>query len=363
MKISVSLERFKRGLGAVEKIVASKSTLPVLNNVLIKAEDNQVVLSATDLEMGINYYLGGRVEKPGAITVPGRVLGNFINNLSEDKIDLEVKDNILYAQTEKSEATLNGIPADEFPTIPEVKGKEVLTINSQVIKSAINQVGFAASFDESRPILTGVYFVMSDGNLKMAATDSYRLAEKTIKVASREKASFIVPIKTIQELYRVITEPEDIKVVVSENQIMFVLSGLELVSRMIEGEYPDYKQVIPKTSKTKVIISADELMGAVKAASFFARENANNVKVSLGKNSVEISATSSQLGNFKSRLEGQVTGGDNEISFNARYLLDALGGVASEEVSLEVVGKLNPGVVKPVGKDGDIIYIIMPLRS
>ncbi|OGB74266.1 DNA polymerase III subunit beta [candidate division Kazan bacterium RBG_13_50_9] len=363
MKISVSLERFKKGLGAVEKIVASKSTLPVLNNVLIRAEDSQVVLSATDLEMGVNYYLGGKVEKPGSITVPGKVLGSFINNLSEDKITLEVKNNVLYATTEKSEASLNGIPAEEFPPIPEVKGKEVMFINSQTLKAAINQVGFAASFDESRPILTGVLFTLSGGALRMVATDSYRLAEKTVAVDTKEEASFIVPIKTIQELYRIITEPTDVKMVVSENQVMFVLPDMELISRVIEGEYPDYRQVVPKSFKTKAVLPTHELASTIKTASFFARENANNVKLTFRKGAVGIEAASSQLGSYKSQVGGDITGEDNEISFNARYLLDALGGVEGEEASIELVGKLSPGVIKTEGKKSDVMYIIMPLRS
>lgn len=363
MKISISLERFKKGLGAIEKIVASKSTLPVLNNILIKAIDNQVILSATDLEMSINYYLGGKIDKPGSITIPGKVLISFINSLNEEKIMLEVKNNILYAQTEKSEATLNGISADEFPTIPKIKGEEVLEINGQLLKSAISQVGFAASFDESRPILTGVYFVTDEKILKMVATDSYRLAEKIIKIPSKKKIHFVIPIKTIQELHRIISGPEEVKMVVSDNQVMFVLPDIELISRIIEGEYPDYEQIIPKTFKTKAVLATHELADTVKTASFFARENANNIKISFKKGMVEIKATSSQLGNFKSHLEGRVTGEDNEISFNARYLLDALGGIEDDEVSLEMVGKLNPGIIKPESKESDITYIIMPLRS
>jgi len=363
MKISISLDRFKKGLGVVERIVASKSTLPILNNVLIKAEDSQVVLLATDLEMGVKYYLGGKVEDTGSITVPGKVLGNFINSLSEDKITLEEKDNILYAKTEKSDASLNGMPADDFPTIPKIEGKEILKISGQVLKAAIGEVAFSASLDESRPILTGVYFVIGGGFLKMVATDSYRLSEKKIKISTSEECSFIVPIKTIYELQRVMTPSEDVQIIVSENQIMFVLTDLELTSRIIEGEYPDYEQIVPKSFKTTAILNTNELAGNVKSASFFARENANNVRLVFKASGLEIEATSSQLGNFKSTLSGQITGEDNEISFNAKYLLDVLDKINTEEVSLELIGKLNPGVIKPVGKDANVMYIIMPLRS
>lgn len=362
MKISVSLEKLKRGLLVLDKIVASKSTLPILNNVLIKVDENQVVLSATDLEMGINYYLGGKIEQPGIITVPGKVLGSFVGSLAEDKIELEGKDNILYAKTSRSEASLNGMPADEFPTIPEVKGKEVLEIDGALLKSAINQVGFAASFDESRPILTGVYFVIGSNTLKLVATDSYRLAEKIMEVPTTAEAKFIVPIKTIQEIYRVITGSEKIKITVSENQILFSFPDMDLVSRVIEGDYPDYEQVIPKNFKTKAIINAHDLFGVVKTASFFARESANNVKLAFTKEGIGVEASSSQLGNFKSQIAAEVTGDDNDISFNARYVLDALNGVGSESVAVELVGKLNPGVIRPA-EDRGLTYIIMPLRS
>ena len=363
MKISVSLEKLKRGLLVLDKIVASKSTLPILNNVLIKVDENQVVLSATDLEMGINYYLGGKIEQPGSITVPGRVLGSFAGSLTEDKIDLESKDSILYAKTEKSEANLNGMPADEFPSIPGVTGQEVLEIDGSLLKSAISQVGFAASFDESRPILTGVYFVVGGNTLKLAATDSYRLAEKVLEVPTKAEAKFIVPIKTIQEIYRVISGGEKIKITVSENQIMFSFPDMDLVSRVIEGEYPDYAQVIPKSFKTKATISAHELFGVVKTASFFARESANNVKLSFTKAGIGVEASSSQLGNFKSQVSAEVTGEDNDISFNARYVLDALNGIGSESVTVEMVGKLNPGLIRPADDRSGLTYIIMPLRS
>jgi len=363
MKISISLGRFKKGLGAVEKIIASKSTLPVLNNVLIKVEDNQVVLSATDLEMGINYYLGGKVESPGSITVPGKVLSNFINNLNEETINLEVKDNILTTKTNKSEATLNGISADEFPEIPKVIGKEILEINGQILKIALSQVGFSASFDESRPILTGVYFMTSDNELKIVATDSYRLAEKVLKTPTKESVSFVVPNKTIQELQRVINGSEEIKIILSNNQVLFVLPDMEITSRIIEGEYPDYKQIIPKDSKTQATLSTHDLANAVKTAGFFTRESSNNVKIAFVKDALNIEAISSQLGNFKSQLPAKITGEDNEINFNFKYLLDALGGVGSEDVNLELVGKLNPGVIKSGGNKTDITYIIMPLRN
>jgi len=363
MKISVSLEKLKRGLLVLDKIVASKSTLPILNNVLIKVDENQVVLSATDLEMGISYYLGGKIDQPGSITVPGRVLSSFVGSLVEDKIELEGREGILYAKTDKSEANLNGMPADEFPSIPEVKGKEVLEIDGSLLKLAINQVGFAASFDESRPIFTGVYFEVGNNTLKLAATDSYRLAEKVIAIPTKEEAKFIVPIKTIQEIHRVINGGEKIKVTVSDNQIMFSFPDMDLVSRVIEGEYPDYTQVIPKVFKTKAIVSAHDLLGVVKTASFFARESANNVRLTFGKGGINIEASSSQLGNFKSSVTAEVTGEDNDIGFNARYVLDALNGIGGESVAVEMVGKLNPGLIRPADEKSGLTYIIMPLRS
>ena len=362
MRISVLLEKFKKGLNAVDRIVASKNTLPILSNVLIKTEEGQVVLSATDLEIGINYYLGGKIEGEGSITVPGKVLGSFVNSLSEEKITLESTNGVLFAKTENSEANINGMAADEFPIIPKIIGKEVLEIDGGLLKTAISQVVFSASFDESRPVLTGVYFIVGDNMLKMVATDSYRLAEKTINIPTNHKASFIIPVKTIQELYRIITGGEKIKIVVSENQVMFLLPDMDITSRIIEGDYPDYEQIIPKNFKTHTSVPTAELANTIKTASFFARENANNIKITLYPDHLLVEATSSQLGNFKSQIKCVVQGEENEVSFNARYLLDALGGVDSAKVKIELIGKINPGVLRPDNGSG-VIYIIMPLRS
>ncbi|MFH0912377.1 MAG: DNA polymerase III subunit beta [Patescibacteria group bacterium] len=362
MRISVLVEKFKKGLNSVDRIVASKNTLPILNNVLIKTEENQVVLSATDLEIGVNYYLGGKIEEIGSITVPGRVLSNFVSSLSEEKISLQTTNGVLFAQTEKSEANINGMPADDFPIIPKVVGRDILEIGGNVLKSAINQVVFSASYDESRPVLTGVYFIINQGTLKLVATDSYRLAEKTISLPSAQEATFIVPAKTIHELYRILTGLEKVKIVASENQVMFLLPDMDITSRIIEGEYPNYEQIIPKSFKTKTSVATGELATTIKTASLFARENANNVKFTFHKDHILVEATSSQLGNFKSQIPCEVTGEENEISFNAKYLLDALNGVDSARVTLEMIGKLNPGVIRPENGSG-IMYIIMPLRS
>lgn len=362
MKISVLTEKLKRGLGVAEKIIASKSTLPILNNVLLKTSGGQVVLSATDLEMGVNYYLGGKVETDGAITAPGRVLLNFVNSLSDEKVLLETKDNTLLINTDKSEADLNGISADDFPIIPEVKGEDVFEIGGSDLKAAIGQVAFAASFDESRPILTGVYFIV-DKQVKLVATDSYRLAEKTISAAVKNPAKFIVPIKTIQELHRVISGNEKVVVVLSSNQVMFKLPDMELTSRIIEGEYPDYEQVIPKNLKTTATFATHELLNVVKAASFFAREDAHNIQMSFSDKGVEVTATSSQLGKFRSSVIGTVSGESVEISFNARYLTDALSNVASDSVTMQLAGKLSPGLIRPEADKSGVTYIIMPLKS
>jgi len=362
MRISILLDKFKKGLNAVDKIVVSKNTLPILNNVLIKTEDNQVILSATDLEIGVNYYLGGKIEAEGNITVPGKVLSNFINSLNEEKISLETNNGILSAKTNKSEANINGMSADDFPSIPKVVGKEILEIDGNILKTAISQVVFSSSYDESRPVLTGVYFIINNNLLKLIATDSYRLAEKTINIPTTDNANFIVPTKTIHELLRILSGNEKVKIVVSENQVMFLLPDMDLTSRLIEGEYPDYEQIIPKTFKTKTKVSTTELTNTIKTASLFARENANNIKLTFQKDHILIEATSSQLGNFKSQISCEVVGEDNEISFNARYLLDALNGIDGAMVNLEMIGKLNPGVIRPDSNSG-ILYIIMPLRS
>lgn len=368
MKITILKENMSKGLNIIGRIVSTRGSLEVLSNILIKTEKGRVCLSATNLEVGINYMVGAKVESGGAITVPARLFTEFINSLPGEKVTLELEGDTLKCKSDNYQSNIKGISADEFPLIPEIKTGKAFAIKASKIREAINLVGFAAATDDSRPVLAGVYMKMDGSKLTLATTDSYRLAEKTVDLGS-EKAKngeIIVPAKTLMELSRILGElGEDTKVNVylSDSQILFEANGLDFISRLIEGQFPNYTQIIPEGSDIKAKISKDELLSAVKIASLFARENANSIKVAVkSKGKVEVDSGGSQVGDNSSKIAAEVKGKNGEASFNGKYIIDALNAIRESEVSLEISGKLNPGVIKTV-KDKNYTYIIMPLRN
>lgn len=365
MKVSVLKENLAKALSTCGRVVSTRGSLEILSNVMLSTESGRLKISATNLEVGINYWLGAKVEKEGAITVPARLLTDIINSLSSQKVELEVEELNLHINSEKDKLTVKGISVDEFPLIPSIDNTS-FKISSRVLREALNLVNFAAALDEARPVLSGVYFCVEGDKLTLAATDSYRLAEKVIKLEKKlaDKYEVIVPARALIELSRTLADfDEDIKVCINDNQILFAASELEFTSRLIEGNFPNYKQIIPENNDTKAVVKATDFASVLKVASLFARENANSVSIFVrAKGKIEINATSSQIGDSSSVVEAEVTGKDGEISFNSRYILDVLGNLKDEKVEFEISGKLNPGVIRPEG-GSDYTYIIMPLRS
>lgn len=368
MNITILKENLSKGLNVIGRIVSTRGSLEVLSNILIKTEKGRVCLSATNLEVGINYMVGAKVESSGAITVPARLFTEFINSLPGEQVTLELDGDKLHCKSDNYQSNIKGISADEFPLIPEIKTEKAFTIKASILKEAINLVGFAAATDDSRPVLAGVYIKMEDSKIILATTDSYRLAEKVVDLPSEKikKSEIIVPAKTLLELSRILGElGEDasVNVYLSDSQILFEANGLDFISRLIEGQFPNYKQIIPESSDTKARVPKDELLSAVKIASLFARENANSIKVAVkSKGKVEVDSGGSQVGDNTAKIDAEVKGKDGEASFNGKYIMDALNAIRESEVSLEISGKLNPGVVKTI-KDKNYTYIIMPLRN
>jgi len=363
INVSLVLNKFKNALSKLERVVGSRSTLPILNNILIKVHKGGVELLATDLEVGIKFNLGGKVEKEGSITIPGRTLINLVDNLYGDTIQLSSKNNILTLISGDSKANINGMPADEFPVIPEVEVGKKVTLDTQVFKSMLSQVEFSASSEESRPILTGVYMISGNGSLTLVATDSYRLSETVIKNGLGEEFNVVIPVKTLQEVRRMADEDASFELVVGENQVMFVFKDAKLVSRIIEGDYPNYKQIIPSKSSTIAELDVQEFIDNLKTAHIFSVEGSHSVKLNVKPEGlVEITSESSQLGNFSAKLKAEVKGEGGEISFNARYLLDGLNSFETPRCTLGIESRSNPGVLKPSNVDGRV-YIVMPLKQ
>lgn len=365
MKVSVLKENLAKALSTCGRVVSTRGSLEILSNVMLTTESGRLKISATNLEVGINYWLGAKVEKDGAITVPARLLTDIVNSLSSEKVELEVEELNLHLKSTNDKLTVKGISVDEFPLIPSIDNAS-FKISSKVFRDALNLVNFAAALDEARPVLSGVYMNVDGDKLTLAATDSYRLAEKVIKLDKKvtDKYEIIIPARALIELARTLADfDEDIKVCISDNQISFAATEVEFTSRLIEGNFPNYKQIIPENNDTKAIVKSSELASVLKVASLFAKESANSVNIFVrSKGKIEVNATSSQIGDSSSTVDAEVTGKDGEISFNSRYILDVLSNLKDEKVEFEISGKLNPGVIRPEGSK-DYTYIIMPLRS
>lgn len=371
MKLSILQENLSRGLTIASRSVATRAQLPVLGNALLGTDKGRLKLSATNLETGINLWLGAKIEKEGAISIPAKILTEFVSSLPAGRVEIEARENTLYLASGSYEASFVGLAANEFPTVPSMKTKAVLKFESSLLSLAINQAALAAAQDEGRPILTGVLLKSQNKELTLVATDGYRLSFKKLKkVTGIEKVKefkkgLVLPARTLLEVARVATEETEGKIGLAvtpkASQVIFAADDIEIVSRLIEGNFPDFEKIIPDKGKTKALIEREELTRAVRIASIFARESANIIKFSLQKGNLEVSANTAQVGDNKSRVEAKIEGETGKIAFNSRYLLDFLNIVGADQISFEMTGSLNPGVFKPVGDDS-YLHIIMPVR-
>ncbi len=370
MKLSVMQENLARGLQVVSRAVSTRSTLPVLANVLLKTEDAGLKLTATNLEIGITYWVPGKIDQDGATTVPARLLTDLVNSLpSSERVDLEVQaGDTLHIRCGRFETHVKGIDADEFPAIPTAGERPTTRIPQRALRSALEQTTFAAASDEARPILTGVLARFEGDQLTLAAADNYRIAVKTIGVLDPvEESSLVVPARSLNELGRVLADVEDpVEIVLSpaRNQVLFHLEGIDLVSRLIDGQFPNYQQVIPTAHTTRAVVDRDEFHKAVRLAALIASSSANIVKLQVGLDGeagVTVSANA-EVGDNEGRVEAEVEGDGTTIAFNARYLTDVLQNVDAEQFALELNGPLSPGVFRPVGDDR-YIHVVMPVRT
>lgn len=379
MKISCTQENLNQGLFVVSHIASKNTALPILNNILIKAEESSITLSSTNLEIGVSCVIRGKVEKEGDFTVQSKLLADYINLLPRDRVDLDVieSDNLLRVACKNNSTKIKGQPSVDFPLIPRIEKKNPYILNSQILKQAISQVIFSVSVSETRPEINGVLFNFNGDKLILAATDSYRLAEKTVDLGKKSSSvpqKIIIPTRTLQELQRIlgsfkdpaaISDIEEVEIYLAENQIMFVLGNIELISRLVEGQYPDYQQIIPAQFNTKATLDTAEFIKATKTTSLFTRSGIYDVSLEIlsAQKEVVVSSANNQLGENFSRLGGDVSGEDNKIVVNYRYLLDGLQNVGEDQVLVEVIDGGNPCVIKPAKKLKDYLYIIMPIKQ
>ncbi len=363
MKLQVTQENLNRALTNVARVANSRNTLPILSNVLIKTVDNRVCVAATNLNIAITHYIGSKVSNKGAITVPARLTQDFVGSLPSGVIDLTLEDTKLHISTNKYQSTINGTLADDYPVMPTIKNGEEWTVSAQTLKKSLQQVIVAASADETRPILTGIYMYTTGGELFAAATDSYRLAEKKI-IKLKKEVKLLIPASSIQDLLRILPDTdEQVRVVHDDQQVLFSTGDTELVTRLIEGNYPDYKKLIPGSFAASATLKKSDFINITKVSSLFAREAAGSITIELNKTKslVQINSIASQLGENTAEAEAKVTG-DGKITLNSRYILDALNVIDDEDVSISFNGKLEPCIIAPVGHK-DYTHVVMPLKS
>jgi DNA polymerase-3 subunit beta len=377
MKISCLQENLHKGLQIVGKAVANKTTLPVLNNILISTDGGRLKLAATNLEVGITHWIGCQVEEEGAITVPARLLTDFVSSLPNDHISmtLDERTRTLHLKCARYEANIKGISSEEFPIIPEVSDKPIARIPAPLIKEMIGQVAFAASTDDSRLQLSGVYVQIEGREMLLAAADGFRLAKRTTSLDTPVDGTIklIIPAKSMAELARVLpddegenAEPVSIVITSNRNQVVFRHENLEVTSRLVEGNYVDINRVIPADWSTRTVFSTADLLKSIRMASIFAKDSANIVRLQVEPGAdltpgvVTISANAAEVGDNTSQLDCSVDGEGGQIALNGKFLLDVLNVMRTPQVAIETKTYQSPAVLKPVGEDGHL-HVIMPM--
>jgi DNA polymerase-3 subunit beta len=367
-----------KALNTVGKVVNKNTTLPILNNVLLKTNKNGLQLSATNLEIAVNYWIGGKTEEEGEITVPTKLFANFISNLPNGNVEIKTREDMVNIKCNGYKINIKGVDAREYPLSPKIDAVPFLKIKSEIFKKALSQVIPAISVSESRMEITGVLLDFSDikkNKIVLVSTDSYRLAERTLKVSPEnisqealevlgDLRSVIIPRNTVQELVRDLGEGDEVlDIVISENQIVFTFGSANILSRLIEGRYPDYRQIVPEKFMASAIINVKDISNAVRISGFFSASSNNSVKFHLGSdNKVEISSEASEIGNNNAKIEAKITGKELEVVYNYKYLMDGLNSIIGDEVVLDANDENSPSVIKS-SKDDNFIYIIMPIRG
>ncbi len=367
MNLTISKEQIINGLQAVQNVVSTRTTLPILSNVLLRAEGERLELTATDLDVTIACGVEAKVKKPGASTVPVKKLFGIVRELTNLEIDLQVDEkNVCQIQSGPSFYKINGLSADEFPPLPKFKEDKKVVLPQETVRGMMKKTSFSISTDESRYVLNGIFISLKDHKMTMVATDGRRLAlvDEEVDVAENSQGEFIVPAKAVNELNRLLQDKGEVEVRYAENQASLTLkdekgASILIVTKLIEGNYPNYRQVIPAETKERVGLAREEFLHALRRAEIMTSEKSNSVKMSFGKNKLEITANSPEVGEAKETLAINYKGAEMAIAFNPKYMIDPLNALSNDEVFLELIDELSPGVLKI---NGPFLYVVMPMR-
>ncbi|MDP3985891.1 MAG: DNA polymerase III subunit beta [Candidatus Veblenbacteria bacterium] len=368
MKFLCTQENLNSGLALVGHVASKSTSLPILNNILLRTTQGGLELVATNLEVAITTMVRGKTEGEGTVTVQGRLFSEAVALLPHDKVELVVEGTTLTLICGRSRTVVRGMSADDFPVIPQVSGGTKFSLPADELGQAIASVAFTVNPEEGRPEISGVFLGNTEKHLVLVGTDSYRLAERTLSqsVTLPQSEGMIVPLRAAQEVGRVTqgAEGQEVIVVLGDNQVLWQIGDTQIVSRLVAGQYPDYRQIVPKEFSATVVVSREALAQAVRSASLFVRSGINDVRFSFETNAkaVKISSTNSQLGENTTELEATVEGEAAEVVFNYRYLLDGLQTINTKEVQVKVAGPNNPSLFEPKGETG-YRYLIMPIRQ
>ena len=367
MNLTIAKDQILHGLQAVQNVVSARTTLPILSNVLLRADGKNLEFTATDLDVTVACAVEANVQKAGATTVPVKKLFGIARELNSAEIELEVDDkNVTSLRSGSSFFKIRGLAAEEFPPLPKFVEDKKVTLPQETIKGMLRKTSFAVSTDESRYVLNGIYFSLKEHKLTMVATDGRRLAlvDEEVDVSEKSQAEFIVPAKAINELNRLLQEEGEVEIKFTENQAAFTLkddknSSVLLISKLIEGNYPNYRQVIPAETKERVQLGREELLHALRRAEIMTSDKQNSVKLAFSKNNLAITANSPEVGEARESIAINYKGKDMAIAFNPAYLIDPLTALTNDEVFLELSDELSPGVLKI---NGPFLYVVMPMR-
>jgi DNA polymerase-3 subunit beta len=361
MKIKVLKQTFLKNLQHVQNIISSKSSLPILSNILIEAEKNKVTLTTTDLDIGISSTLETDIEEEGAITVPAKRFSDIIKELPDEDISIStMKNNSMIIKCSKCFFKIIGLPKEEFPKLPEFKDEPGVVIKQGVLKNMLSMTHFSMSHDETRFVLNGALFLFKGKKLTIVTTDGKRLGlvKKDIEKDGLNKA-IIVPSKTVYELNRILEDNEDVKIVFSENQVKFDLKNITIISRLIEGDFPDYEQVVPKEPQEKIMVQRGGLLDSIKRAALLTTQDSQSVKFEVLKNKIVVSKSSPNIGEVREELDTVYKGHDITVGFNPNYIMDALKVIPQDEIALEVFGPDKPAVIRI---EDWFLYLALPMQ-
>ncbi len=374
MRVSCMQDKLARGLSTVNRAVASRSTLPVLSNIFVGTDNGRLKLAATNLEIGITTWVEAKIEEGGSTTLPAKLFADLVNQSPPERINLDLKERSqeMHYRCASVDATIKGIDANEFPIIPTAEGGKVIRVPAALLKEMVEQVTFAAAIDESRPILTGVLMDIKEDRILFAAADGFRLSVRTAHLdqLSPTPAHVIVPARALSELGRIISDTDEyveITVTPNRNQLLFHMERVDLVTQLIEGNFPDVQRLIPSSYGTRTIVDTSQLLKSVKRAYIFARDAANIIRLQISDTEpgtpgqVTLSAQASDIGENSEELVATIEGGGMEVAFNAKYLMDVLNVLNSAQVAIETQSSSTPGVIRPVGNEG-FVHVIMPMH-